>query len=613
MGSMSSNLEASKYGYDLVCATTQDSINATMKAFIGTYQAVEFTACYVYDPKTKTKILMPLEQIIAAIGCDPFSIPDKADPDTPALQKLYNDLKFVFGFRAKMGLPSGVQPAKLPDIVVLDKGNSRVSYQMYCAEFSVIELENDFGSMNFHNLQQPPTNPWLFQFEVNLDMRTGDQNAFNNLPKEVQDRIKNLNPDSMFSVQQLYLDLNSAGLQQMPSIAGLDPTTDAYVYLTRTFINQYWANLPSSGIVLGYTVQPSIPNPQSGNPSIIPTDLNIEVSPYLDANGNATTDYGMYTLNYLVMSNGTAMPPPVQFGWNWVEESEKADFEGTMTIRRNIFSDFLRRQIKPSASQLSVDTTISMTHSGENFTTTLSAPLSQNPAAWTMTPAGTAAGADGFSPLLTIGYNHDSYDSSEDALHLSSINGNFNYAMNGSVAVKGSVIRVSLHSVVYAEFNAHIMGIPAANMQANIVDYSSVVDYTLGIDAYGRLVASEGTPNNTDNGQDIDVSTWDRLIGLGDVAGMIRSMRSNMNSWIASSTNGYENMIEDMLNNSSSFVYPGGQTFLFKQVVFSDYQDLLTHVTYVDPSATPQQRQADLLQAPAEQTAAPMAAQMAEQ
>jgi hypothetical protein len=590
MGSMSSNLDASKYGYNLVCATTQDSINATMKAFIDTYQAVEFTACYVYDPKTKNKILMPLEQIVEAIGCDPFTIPDNADPDTPALQKLYNDCKFVFGFRAKMGLPKGIQPAKLPDIIVLDKGNSRVSYQMYCAEFSVIELENDFGSMNFHNLQQAPTNPWLFQFEVDLDMRTGDENAFNKLPLPVQQKIKNLNPDSMFSVQQLYLDLNSAGLQQMPSIVGLDPTSDAYVYLTRTFINQYWANLPASGIVLGYTVQPTIGNPQPANPSIIPTDLNIEVSPYLDANGNQTTDYGMYTLNYLVMSNGTAMPPPVQFGWNWVEESEKADFEGTMAIRRDIFADFLRVQIAPSASRLSIDTTISMTHSGENFSTTLSAPYSSNPAQWGMTPAGTGPDADGFSPLLTIAYNHDSYDSSEDALHMSSINGNFNYAMNGSVAVKGSVIRVSLHSVVYAEFNAHIMGIPAANMKANIVDYSSVVDYTLGIDAYGQLVASEGTPNNTNNGRDIDVSTWDRLIGLGDVASMIRSMRDSMNSWIASSTTGYENIIGNMLNNSSSFVYPGGQTFIFKQVSFSDYQDLITHVTYVDPSATPQER-----------------------
>jgi hypothetical protein len=587
MNSAACNLEASKYGYDLVCATTQASINATMKQFLAGFQATEFTACYTFDPKTEKKVLTPLSDIVKAIGGDPFSIPNNAPSSDPMLQKLYTNCKFEFGFRAKMGLPLGIAPTKMPDIIVLNKGNSLVSYQLYCAEFEVILLANNFGDIQFTNLSQPKGSPWLFLFEVNLDMRTGDKNAFNSLPQGVQNKIKNLNPDSMFSVKQLYLDLNSAGLQGMPTIQGLDPTSDAYVYLTRTFINQYWANLGTSGVLLGYAVLPNAINPNPQAPSIIPTDLNIEVSPYLDAQGKQTANYPLYTLNYLVMSGGARMPAPVQFQWNWVEQTELTDFQGTMAVRRNIFADFLHKLVAPASRNLSIDTNISMTHSGEDFTTRVSAPSSPNPAQWTLVPAGGKAGPDGFAPLLTIGYNHHSYDSSEDALHLSSINGTFNYAMSGSIEVGGkggNIIRLKLHTVAYLEFNAHIVGIQAANLEANIVDYQSTALYTINIDGSGKLVATMSPPQNIDNKQDINESKWDDLIGLGGVASMIERVRTQLSDAVRNSTQGYENIITRMLNGSAGWVFPGGKTFFFKEASFSDYQDLVTHVTYVDPT-----------------------------
>jgi hypothetical protein len=32
------------------------------------------------------------------------------------------------------------------------------------------------------------------------------------------------------------------------------------------------------------------------------------------------------------------------------------------------------------------------------------------------------------------------------------------------------------------------------------------------------------------------------------------------------------------------FVFPGGRTFAFKTVGFSNHQDLVAHITYADPS-----------------------------
>lgn len=104
-------------------------------------------------------------------------------------------------------------------------------------------------------LSQPSGKPWVCKFNVSLKM---DDTDFSKLRPDVQHKVKNLHPDSAFSVQQLYLDLNTAGLQSAPDFAGLKPNSDAYFYLTKFFLNTYWQQLRDAGgdVVLGYTVKP---------------------------------------------------------------------------------------------------------------------------------------------------------------------------------------------------------------------------------------------------------------------------------------------------------------------------------------------------------------------
>ncbi|HEX8407377.1 MAG TPA: hypothetical protein VF883_00815, partial [Thermoanaerobaculia bacterium] len=120
--------------------------------------------------------------------------------------------------------------------------------------------------------------------------------------------------------------------------------------------------------------------------------------------------------------------------------------------------------------------------------------------------------------------------------------------------------------------------------------YATTVTYTLDVDAYGQLTVTMSPPTVTNNSQDIDVSTWDRLIGLGDVASMIRSMRSQLLAAVVSSTQGFEGEVASLLNGSGAWVYPGGKTFMFKEPSFSDFQDLITRVTYADPATILRQR-----------------------
>ncbi len=93
-----------------------------------------------------------------------------------------------------------------------------------------------------------------------------------------------------------------------------------------------------------------------------------------------------------------------------------------------------------------------------------------------------------------------------------------------------------------------------------------------------------GTPVTTDTSQSLDVSGWDKFIGLASVADTVEDLSGKLKTAIENSTSGFAGQIAAMLNSAGAWVYPGGKTFSFKQVAFSTNQDLIVHVTYVDPT-----------------------------
>ncbi|MDX2470558.1 MAG: hypothetical protein QNL04_08275, partial [SAR324 cluster bacterium] len=361
MSDIQSDLTSQKYGYDMVVGTTQDSINATMKSFLNKYDGQEFIKCYVYqiNPTTKKPEFVETDYnaLVTSVGVDPFSLADGTPSDNQYLTKLY-DMKFAFAFKATMGLPTNFPLSDIPDVITLDKGNSLVTYTLTCKEFEILNLADNYGAITWSNLNQSAQpKPWSFQFNVNLDLLDNDS-AFSHLPADVQNQVKNLCPGSMFSVQQLYLDLNTAGLESAPTVTGLPPTSTAYIYLTRVFLASYFLNLqekdksptnPNGNYLLGYSIVPSKPGNIS---SIVPTDLNFLVSPYVDASGNATKDYGMYTLNWLVMTESHKMPAAVPFNWNWVEKVNQGSYNGAMAIKKDVFSKFINQLFSPSLGQI---------------------------------------------------------------------------------------------------------------------------------------------------------------------------------------------------------------------------------------------------------------------
>src|SRR3954471_21987250 len=77
-----SNLSDPHYGFDLVVAVTQASINATLKQLMAGLAAPEVIVCYVFDDNNNL-VPIPYQTLVAnAKGSDPFRVPDGADPST---------------------------------------------------------------------------------------------------------------------------------------------------------------------------------------------------------------------------------------------------------------------------------------------------------------------------------------------------------------------------------------------------------------------------------------------------------------------------------------------------------------------------------------------------
>ena len=563
-----SNLSLPQYGYDLVVATTQDAVNATTKQFLSDFTGKEFVACYKFvkghapEPMDYNKVKQAIE------GTDPFTIPNGADETNPKVQKL-GDLDFMFAFRAKMGLPPGLGPTEIPDVVVLDQGSAIVTYQLFFAEFDIIVLDVRRDQMTWTKLSQPSGKPWVCKFNVSLKL---DGMDFNKLPPDVQNKVKNLNPGSAFSVQQLYLDLNTAGLQSAPDFAGLQPNSDAYFYLTKIFLNTYWKQLREAGgdVLLGYTITANKPNPRT--PSLIPTDLTIEVSPNVDAGGHATKNYGLYTVDYLVMSDNHVLPAPVPFNWNWVADSEEADYHGAMAIKKARFVSYINQVLSPSLPQICIKPKCWLTWPETRVQFHAEYSQDEGPHTYRLV-------SDNSSKVLTFSYENKCSDSGNKFIVIWADIG-IECKTQSDVYLENNVIRTS------TLFNGRCrVNFEGGLVEGNFVRYQIDTSYMINVDSQGSLVVTlaPDSPKLTDLSETPDPNVWAKLISLDQITKVVNQLKSKLSN-IRNFLTGHDQSILNIINGSSAWVFPGGQTFTYKDVYFSEHQDLVTHITYVDPT-----------------------------
>lgn len=558
------------YGYDMVYSFTLGSINATMKQYImrmGNDTSPEIRY-YVYrlDPVTQRAIVTEADAETAAEleRLDLFHVPDDPALRTPeqnaAVAQAWSVHKAAYAFRATMGVPEGIKPAQLDNILDFDAGetgnHAKVRYLLYFKEFSIIQWNfNPFTQTpDFSNLRQG-TDLWAFSFRVDLGLVGVDDDR---IPPEIREKIHNIDPGSMFSIQQLFLDLNTTALQDFPVITGV--SEEAMETLSSKFVNVYFKRLRELGdVIFAYSVKPSSPGHK---PYILtPTDFRFFISPYYE-NGEASGKKNLYTLNYIV-SCGGKMPSLREFTWNWVDEWQYAKVNGAMAINRDRILDFAVNEYKtltdrllfvPSATMtiddpISIEIFFSMGKDRETHSS-----FEEN----TFHYEKTASDSDTFVPLwgnITIKYTLDALVRSYQS-------------ENGE-----AMLECRIDTVAWLHVN-----VEGGISEGNILNETSWYTLKTSVDAYGGLKFTP-TVRLKDNGSNFEVSTWSSLI-TDDFDGLINPIIDLINGYINRNHDFAQGAFIKKYNGNALWVLPGDQSLIFKDPMFSDGADLTFDTNY---------------------------------
>lgn len=570
MSANQSDLSSPKYGYDFVVATTQASINATLKEFLAGLTEPVVTVCYVADDQGNP-VEIPYDQLKKnANGSDPFTIP--ADTNAAADPDVHNLLRarFMMGFRAQLGLPPGLLPDQIPDIVTLGSDTAQVLYNLLCSQFTVVQLTPGGGYVpepKWFSASQLPGHPWVFTSTVDLRLSTVSPTAYGKLPTAVQEAIKHPSISNAFSVQQLLFDLDNATLETVPIIDPKEapPGSPLHTALQESFLGAYFAQLQKQGApVLGATITyPS--GSSSASSTLVLRDLNFEVSPLLDGNGqniqNPTpAQLNLATLSYLCAADNDMLPAAVPFGWNWVEPSEEADYDGAVSINRRAFVNYLRPQllvqsVEPNCYLPSVSVTYDWAHAQTNYSYSLTP--GQTPTVTVPTTGDT---------LLTFHFDADA------SSHAQAFGGamDLHPSYDMTVAFSGSTMTIVQHLVIYVNVTSL-----ATSSGGNVVDLTRTDTYTIAVNQDGQLEATMVT-GEVDHSQNPSVDSF-----LNFWTG-VNNLISSIETWVR---NFVPTRLTDVpLSFLQGFVFPGGRTFAFKDAAFSEYGDLTSHITYTDPS-----------------------------
>lgn len=575
MLSNKSNLSSPKYGYDFVVATTEASINSSLKEYLDTEAHPTTYVCFLADEQGNPSIQVTLEDLMKRSGnIDPFSIPDGTPTDDKRIVAL-TEARFSVGVKLQLGLPKDVLPKDLPKVVELGNSANNVTFNMLAKEFEVVENTPPGGFASkgsWKAWQQPSGAPWFFTTKVNLVV--GDLDAaldtpyFRSHPRKKKDlmaRLKGL-AGSPFSLQQLLLDLDNAALQTTPTIKGLDPSSPAGTVLTSAFVNVYAANAKAYGTPLlsVHAVAES-----SDDSSLKLTALERAVMPLLGDNGTPvnkpSADQGKATtLNYLCMS-GNPLPGVAQFGWNWVDPKNIGNQSGILAVNRNALARFYAAKLMPNVrkSCIKVATTVKvLTDIGDVLTGKVSYK------------AKLSAGQD---PQVTyresgpevVELSYEGSDSAKDKYGATAGELRIKTPYSCKVSFENDTIKIvqNLKVSCYVRWDN-------TDNEANIFDTTMTDTYTLSVNQNGQIESTHKS-STADNSKEGDRNAFVNLFtGINE---LLNSLKKQIGKFAATQIN------DVPCATIRDFVFPGGAVFAFKSVRFSEYQDLLTDITYGDP------------------------------
>jgi hypothetical protein len=572
MAATQSFLASPSYGYDFVVATTQASINTIIRRFLHEVGEPLVTVCFVAGPGGAPQEIGYDDLVSRAHGSDPFAVSPDADPRTDP--DLFNLAKagFMMGFQAQIGIPQVSDPAliKTLNYVTLGSTPNSVTYHLMCSQFNVAQLtQSGQGTMTWLSASQPADSPWVFTADVDLRLAAVPGTAFNTLPKEVQDQLKNLS-GSAFSVQQLLFDLDNARLMSVPQISGVDGTA-LYKALNDYFVGAYFGQMKKSGQpVLGCTVT----QPTQSASTLAPTDLTIGVSPYV----GTPADPDLSCLTYLCATDGHKLPVAQPFPWNWVDQPEaNAGCNGAVSVSRTALVALLLKQMLPMVKANCYLPSVRVTLNALGPVYDLKPIGGQDPQVIDTTCLDDVIYDNPRRPphFGILRFAYDASGSDQAGPNGSSGGASMDCHYLALVATTGNELWISQSLTINMSVRKYLSTTTGTPVNIQRVDVCA-----LNVDAFGQIASTLTTlipATNSASKNDVNFGQ-DLFTGVNELYGNTEALVQRVSGTLVDAI---------PFGTVQEFVFPGGQTFVYSSVGFSQHGDLVSHVVYADPDQEP--------------------------
>jgi len=560
MGASASNLD--NYGYDYVLAVTQQSINDTAFDFLKRKQPV-LSVCYVYDDNGDPQ-RMDYEQFKKlAGGTDPFDVP-ASGPDHDAAVKRLDEAGLMFGFQAAIGRPAGFAVSSLPPLVTFGAAaGDPVVYRLLCRTFTLVELKAIPHKTSvyaaFSQPVGPAGEPWVFSYNIDLVQKpVADVQQFlasaasQSLPTATRDKVA-ANP-SAFSIQQLLFDFAEASGPVRPEITGVSGLLREKLYAD--FSIEYFTQMKNSGPPM-LAVLPTGNDPLAN----LRTEFSVNPNP---------SHPELACLNYLCTTPDHQLPAAQSFPWAWVEpgENQAGDFDGVVVVSRKHLAEHLRGQLNdyveknkwlPNPVYIEVGL---VTYDAQFGVSARHLDWHGHPPDDLKILTETFEALD--SGQLVLHWNYGTSREYDYASGTSWLRGETSFELK--VTFRGDQIIVEQHALVFCK----IVMVTFWRREWNLVDLLITDTFTLSTTHDGQLTATP-TTHTEDHSSKVD-----GMALVPDLYDRFTGVQKAVRAYVTSA------LVDIPLAILDNIIFPGGRSFLFKKVTFSDHQDLIAHITYTD-------------------------------
>lgn len=559
MSIQQSYLVQSNYGYDTVVAVSQRALNDIIKTYYyNTGQQNKFSeqTCYFTKDGAGNPVAISQASLLAQTGnTDPFNIPAwNGSGAMPAGVSTMVNSAFYFAFKFRPGDPSGIGLGAV-NYIKLNPAKETALYYLLCNSIQVVFWNPD--NKTWVNVTQTKSG----EFNINASITLQNITDNTNLPPAVQAEVNNLGNTGL-NVQQLIFDLDSAVVDPTSSLPGLDNTCSVFAPLMNQFAIAYFnAYTAVGGPVLNYAIT------RQNAATLMPTAMNLYTNALVDANGNAITNptadqQNLATLNYLFSVNGDALPAGAQLNWNWLDDngSDITNYNGAISIKRDAFAKYLQSQLNSYVLGLcwQPQITVGSNMWQDEYTVTY----------MQTTPP--------FSPFQSLNVNEVDWGYSDQLLA---------YVQSGNAQANGWVQGDYMKVITQCMFTVSID--PSGTLSIFQVFY-------LQIDAVNNGTPWSGYPFNKSYKDTFSVTVDDQgNINFTNISSTSTdtSQNTNLPGYISDALRTYNILgfanaafTQVPVTMPRQFVFPGGNAFTFKDARFSEYSDLVCHVTYLSES-----------------------------